>query len=305
MQPFTVPKELLITPPQTLGVSNCYFTAVNDAGTAVGTVYFHALTTHAFTDHEAEVRNYIENNKERMRAIVWKAGKFTVLDGPLPAKDLTHGVSVNNRGQVLVYQSASDGDHYFLYEPDLVHFRAVGTMGRLPTHPQPVHLSQITGINDRGEIAGYVENVAGVRGVPTMGPPGDITAPAAPAMYTALTCPGKPFYRTGGINSRGDVAGTCDNGKTVFIASAAGAVTTSASPDPRLPLMTGLGINDADDVVAFDNVNRRITGFLYRNGQFATFPGLSVYAVNNRSQIVGRFQVGSTGSAGFITRLEP
>jgi hypothetical protein len=85
---------------------------------------------------------------------------------------------INNRGQVLIYQATAEGPHYFPYEADLVHFPAVGLMGKVTVNPEPFRLSKITGINDKGEIAGFVENVAAVRGIPAMGAPGNLAAPA-------------------------------------------------------------------------------------------------------------------------------
>jgi hypothetical protein len=292
-----VPNELLFKPPQHLSNPKCFFIGVNDAGVAVGSVVAGVYTLNQY--------NSTDWSATMWHAIIWKAGKFTLLDGPLPTHGATYGVSINNRGQVLIYQDGGDGPHYFLYEPDLVYFRAVGTMGKVPTNPQPFRLSKITGINDKGEIAGYVENVAGVRGMPAMGAPGDVAQPATPAAYTAIVCPGKSFYFTGGINNQGDVAGVCDGGKTGFLAKANGAVSTFVNPNPRFIMNNGFGIDDADDIVGFSAMNGSDTGFLYRNGQFSTFGGLGIHGINNHGQIAGVLPVGRAHSSAFLTKLEP
>jgi len=295
--PIDVPDNLLYKPPQQIQNPKCFFLGVNDSGVAIGSVVATVITRDA--------NNIVTSSVAVWHAFVWKAGKFTILDGPLPTHDATYGVSINNRGQVLVYQAAGDGPHYFLYEPDLVHFRAVGLIGKVPANPQPFRLSKITGINDKGEIAGYVENVAGVRGIPTMGAVGDVTNPPAPAPYTPIGCPGKPFYFTGGINNQEDVAGSCEGGKTGFLAKASGPVTTFAGPNPKFILNNGMGINDADDIVGFSSMNGQETGFLYRNGQFTAFPGLGIRSINNRGQIAGVLPAGRAHSSAFETKLTP
>lgn len=295
--PIDVPNNLLYKPPQQMQNPRCFFLGVNDSGVAVGSVVATVVTRDA--------NNIVMTSVNPWHAFVWKAGKFSLLDGPLPTHDSTYGVSINNRGQVLVYQAAADGPHYFLYEPDLVHFRAVGLIGKVPANPQPFRLSKITGVNDKGEIAGYVESVAGVRGIPAIGVPGDVTAPATPAPYTAIGCPGKPFYFTGGINSKGDIAGACEGGKTGFLAKAGGAVTTFSNPAPRFILNNGFGINDADDIVGFSNMNGSDTGFLYRNGRFSSFPGMGIHSINNRGQIAGALPAGRAHSSAFLTKLQP
>jgi len=295
--PIDVPNELLFKPPQRIQDAKCFFVGVNDDGVAVGSV----VSTVVIRDEH----NHVTSSVTVWHAFLWKFGKFTVLDGPLPTHDATYGVSIDNRGQVLVYQTAGDGPHYFLYEPDLVHFRAVGLNGKVPGNPLPFRLSKITGINDNGEIAGYVENIAGVRGVPAMGAPDDIAQPLVPAAYTALLCPGKPFYFTGGINDRGDIAGSCDGGKTGFVAKAGGAVTAFAGPNPRFILNNGFGINDSGDIVGYSRMNGSDTGFLYRDGQFSLFSGLGILSINNRERIAGVLPEGHNHSSAFLTKLEP
>jgi probable HAF family extracellular repeat protein len=273
---------------------NTELDGINDSGTVVGSL-FTAVTPKGTG---ITIVNW--------QAFLYKGGKFTLIEGPLPTHDPTHGVAINNRGQFLIRQDAGDGPHYFLYEPGGTSFRPMGRVGKLAVGgPPSFGLTKITGINDKGQIAGFVQGVAGVKGMPALGVPGALAAPPSGGVFTMVGCSGKAIMITGGINNYGEVAGSCDGGNSAFIAKRDGTTATFVPPAPRWLFNNGMGINDAGDVVGYSNMNSRETGFLYRKGQLTQLPNLGAYGINNHGQAVGVMQEGRLHFSGFLAQMQP
>jgi len=270
-----------VDPVQYPGSRSTQFNAINDAGTVVGTTYIDSV------------------DSAHRHAFIYKGGKFSLVDGPASSPGATRGVAINNQGQALILQDAPDGRHYFLYQVGSGVYRPVSLDGKLSeAGPILFHLTEITGINDKDEIAGFVGSGTGVRGTPAIGAPGSPLPPATGGVYTIVSCPTGPTLRTGGINNSGDVVGSC--GKTAFIAKQDGTVVTFAGHPTMWMFNNGLGINDAGVVAGFSAVGSRMNGFIYKDQQLTDLPTLAPYSINNRGQIVGEVR-----GAGFITTIQP
>jgi probable HAF family extracellular repeat protein len=288
------PEAQIKTVPADIFRHNTELNGINDSGTVVGSLF-------TFVSPKGTGGSIVN-----WQAFIYKAGKFTLIDGPLPTHDSTHAVAINNRGQILIHQDAADGPHYFLYDPSAKTFRPVSMSGKLAVGGAAAfRLTQITGLNDKGQIAGFVQNGAGVRGMPALGAPGSLVAPASGGVFSVVGCPAKPIMLTGGINNYGEVAGSCEGGKTGFIAKRDGTTTTFVPPAPRWLFNNGMGINDAGDVVGFSNMNSHETGFLYKKGQLTQLPNLGAREINNHGQVVGTMQEGRLHFSGFLAQMQP
>jgi uncharacterized membrane protein len=292
------PEAQINVTPATVFRHNTQFSGINDSGTVVGSLFTESLPPGVHPGAGMSINNW--------QAFVYRAGKFTIIEGPLSKQNPTRAIAINNRGQILIRQDAADGYHYFLYEPANRTFRPVSMNGRLSVGgAAPFRLTEITGINDRGQISGFVQNGAGVRGTPAMGAPGALAPPPTGGVFTGVGCPGKPVLLTGGINNFGEVAGSCDGGKTAFVAKRDGTVATFAGPTPRWFFNNGMGINDAGDVVGYSHVNASQTGFLYRRQQLTQLPGLGAVEINSHGQVVGMLQEGRLHFSAFLTQMQP
>jgi hypothetical protein len=190
----------------------------------------------------------------------------------------------------------------------------------------PVHDAEITlhfGINDRLQTTGYyVEHGA------QLGP--DCTYPPETAhgfvqdrwgRVTTIDVPGGDGeFPEGGINDRGDVAGTYTDADAVpdpdgvfpprgsihgFIRDRRGRLTTFDVPAPRMHAVTD--INDHGQVVGHvDETFTTGSGFLRDPDGTITrieVPGAAytnLRSINNRGQIVGSYQVGDLNADGSI-----
>ena len=162
------------------------------------------------------------------------------------------------------------------------------------------------GLNDKGQIAGYYDDAAGIHGyVETTGAFSIIDVPGSSGVYT--TGPGVETIATG-INNAGQVAGqyvTSDLGFTQVHSYlyAGGAFTIIDVPGSVST--EAYGLNDKGQVTGFYVAASKFRGFIYANGAFTTFaaPGDGVilpYAINNAGEVAGSYHDPVYGSHGFL-----
>jgi uncharacterized membrane protein len=117
---------------------------------------------------------------------------------------------------------------------------------------------------------------------------------ATPFAFTSIDFPGAFDTTAAGINSSGHIVGSSfsfSSGSTGFLLSAE-TLTVIGFPPPG-----GRGINNADELVGYDNVQNR--GFLWREGKLSTidFPGASTTSasdINDAGQVTGSYYVNGT-----------
>jgi probable HAF family extracellular repeat protein len=106
--------------------------------------------------------------------------------------------------------------------------------------------SEPSGINARGDVVGFSQNLTGVRRATLW--------PASGGAVDIGTLPGGSFSQAFGINERGDIVGTSGSnaGNRAFVWTAATGfldVNSLIAPSPFI-LTTAVGINDAGMIIA-------------------------------------------------------
>jgi len=148
-------------------------------------------------------------------------------------------------------------------------------------------MTQLTGINNSGQIAGYCDQAVGVL--------------YSGGVFTPIIDPASPGYtRPMAIDDNGQIVGTANSGDSGFLYSGGifsqlaypGATDTEAN-----------GINDSGEIVGLYIVLPNEHGFLYSGGIFTTidYPGAiwtQLWGVNNVGEVVGTYW--SNGQHGFL-----
>ena len=216
-------------------------------------------------------------------AVLAKSPDFETIDYPGAWYTFLRGI--NNRGQIVGYDSGPDAWGSFLFDGDT--FTTI-------EFPEASTTEVYRGINDRGQIVGTYTDSDWVshaflfdRGTYTI-----IDPPDPWHIHVAF-----------GINNRGQILGHYfgDTGMHSYLVDG-DTFTTIAFPGADYTI--AYDINDRGQVVgdAWDDSNCH--AFLFDGGTFTTLtiPGstyTSAQGINNRGQIVGSFY-DDTGSHGFV-----
>jgi hypothetical protein len=256
-------------------------------------------------------------------AVVYQ-GRSVQLPGPLNKGRNSTLVAVNNRGEVLLEQTAN-GPHYFRYDPRTNAMTPIGLTGVVQEGGamRNVHLAYLTGLDDSGRVFGVYGNghgPCGVVGVPTFGVPGDTQAPTEPATFTLLGCPGGGL-RIRAMNSRGQMTG--DMNRQGFLWSNG---TLSAFRFPGSMMTQGMAINESGVIAGVFEVGNAVSengevagkftpglsppqkGFTYDGSQFRLLfmqrgTPIWVTGINNHGQIIGYVDTGEYVYKGFISNI--
>jgi probable HAF family extracellular repeat protein len=146
------------------------------------------------------------------------------------------------------------------------------------------------GINNRGDIVGYVQLQNSISGFLYSGG----------AFTTVLDPSGTPVQLITSINDRGQMVGVFQNGQAFVLTD--GSFTTIS--DPKATRGTSAqAINDRSQIVGYYDDAKGAHAFLYEDGAFTDIANpsdLSVgntlaFGINNRGEIVGTYDAGAHG----------
>jgi probable HAF family extracellular repeat protein len=239
---------------------------------------------------------YAINNAETVAGYVTESGTFRAAFkvegsatwqpvGPLPTGTGAYSIAhaINNNGQIAgVYAAPGSAPKPFLFSG--------GTFILLPL-PDGYSAGTAWGINDYGQVAGFVE--AGTTARPFLWTP---TTPNGTAFDgTLLNTAAAAAY---GMNSRGDVVGQITGGGaflwTAHTPNSTTGTWTSIGAPAGFTTAQARDINDNGEVVGFGSRSGINTAFFWKNGSFVVIEPFAggtrseAYAINNNGMVTGR-----------------
>jgi probable HAF family extracellular repeat protein len=232
------------------------------------------------------------------RAVIWQNGAFTNLGDPnLDYSDYSAAYAINSSGDVggsdhpangtdnaVVWLSGQPSNEVFLsFLPNLSQHafvyaindsgQAAGQIGSDVSHPAVWNLvsgqatdlgifggnaGAATAINNDGVVAGWADDASYV--------PQAFVWQSSTGMVRLGVLPGTGSCQASGINSRGDMVGSCDNGVRAFVyTNGAMHDLTSLLPSNGWLLQTANAINDVGQIVGvgiFGGINGHPAAYL-------------------------------------------
>lgn len=212
---------------------------------------------------------------------------YTVTDLGTLGGPTSHGLAINNSGQVTGFSATDGGSRAFVYNAG---------QGMTPVG-DPAFMTSGRGINNRGQVA-----LNSVSSSDVLTNHGSVFTP--PNQATALQFPGGVMSTANAINNAGQLTGlaqTIVDGRQVNHAYLYTPGTGMVDLDPLSSLISiGFGINNFGQVTGsrYDAANQQATAFVSAPGRGLTFftadNGASTIAqaINDFGQVAGYFQTG-------------